>query len=197
MKIGGFNGKFLEPGAVPKVPAPQKTVQTPARQAVDAERVRPDASFKIRDSLRQVNQAQPVAKTEVVVEKQIQVDAREAIDEQKLETALKRYIKDYKPDPTVAIALETHRPEINGEDIVLRVDNQLQLDKLEAMKMHLRNILMKTLNNGHLSISFKMFDQQTTKEEKKLFTSGEKFEHFIKLNPVIADLKNVFGLELE
>ena len=36
-----------------------------------------------------------------------------------------------------------------------------------------------------------------TTEEKKLFTAGEKFRHFIELNPVVADLKSIFGLELD
>ena len=123
---------------------------------------------------------------------QFKVEARDVIDEGKVVAALERYIQDHRPEPTVAIALKTHRPEIDGENIVLAVDNQLQQDKLEALKMHLRNVLMKLLNNG-----FKLFDDQNSTEEKKLFTAGEKFQHFIELNPVVADLKSIFGLELD
>mgnify|MGYP000018577436 FL=1 len=119
------------------------------------------------------------------------------IDERKVVAALERYIQDHRPEPTVAIALKTHRPEIDGENIVLAVDNQLQQDKLEALKMHLRNVLMKLLNNGFITLSFKLFDDQNSTEEKKLFTAGEKFRHFIELNPVVADLKSIFGLELD
>ena len=119
------------------------------------------------------------------------------IDERKVVAALERYIQDHCPEPTVAIALKTHRPEIDGENIVLAVDNQLQQDKLEALKMHLRNVLMKLLNNGFITLSFKLFDDQNSTEEKKLFTAGEKFRHFIELNPVVADLKSIFGLELD
>ena len=78
---------------------------------------------------------------------QFKVEARDVIDERKVVAALERYIQDHRPEPTVAIALKTHRPEIDGENIVLAVDNQLQQDKLEALKMHLRNVLMKLLNN--------------------------------------------------
>ncbi len=56
---------------------------------------------------------------------------------------------------------------------------------------------MKNLKNGYVTFEFKLFDSNTTQEEKKLFTASEKFEHFMKLNPVVADLKNIFGLELE
>ena len=136
---------------------------------------------------------------------QFKVEARDVIDERKVVAALERYIQDHRPEPTVAIALKTHRPEIDGENIVLAVDNQLQQDKLEALKMHLRNVLMKLLNNGFITLSFKLFDDQNSTEEKKLFTAGEKFRH-IKielvfqnrlLNPVVSDLKSIFGLELD
>lgn len=159
--------------------------------------MRPDSSFKIKDSLKKISQVQPSVKAQVVAETKVRVEGREAIDEKRVMAALEKYICDYQTEPTVTIALKTHRPDIQVENITIAVDNQLQMDKLEAMKMHLQNALMRTLNNGHIVLGFKIFDSQTTKEEKKLFTSGEKFEHFVKLNPVIADLKSVFGLELE
>ena len=61
----------------------------------------------------------------------------------------------------------------------------------------MQNAFMKDLNNGFLSVAFKLFDVQTTNEEKKLFTASEKFDHFLDLNPVVGDLKKIFGLELE
>lgn len=168
-----------------------------AKNLVDQGRIRPDSSFKIKDSLRQVSQSQPVGKIQSVVENQIYVEAREAIHGPGVVAALEKYIIDHRPDPTVAIALKTHRPLIEGEKIVLSADNQLQMDKLEALKMHLQNALMKSLNNGFIILDFQLFDHQTTNEEKKFFTGSEKFEHFLQLNPVVADLKNIFGLEIE
>lgn len=169
----------------------------PLRRIPESDRHRPDASFKIKDSLRQISQTQPVVKVQKTEEQQLKVEAREAIDEGKVVAALERYIQDYRPEPTVSIALKTHRPEIDGENIILAVDNQLQQDKLEALKMHLRNMLTRLLNNGFITLSFKLFDDRNSTEEKKLFTAGEKFQHFIKLNPVVADLKSIFGLELD
>lgn len=175
-------------------PSAQSTVtQRPA----DTSRVRPDSSFKIKDSLRQVSQAQPTVKIKSVVEQQVQVEAREAINEGKVMAALEKYITEQRPEPTVSIALKTHHPIIEGEKIAILVDNQLQMEKLETLKVHLLNGLIRTLNNGFISLEFKFFDNKTTKEEKKLFTASEKFEHFVKLNPVVADLKNVFGLEID
>lgn len=72
-------------------------------------RHRPDASFKIKDSLRQISQTQPVVKVQKTEVQQFKVEARDVIDEGKVVAALERYIQDHRPEPTVAIALKTHR----------------------------------------------------------------------------------------
>ena len=104
---------------------------------------------------------------------QFKVEARDVIDERKVVAALERYIQDHRPEPTVAIALKTHRPEIDGENIVLAVDNQLQQDKLEALKMHLRNVLMKLLNNGFITLSFK-YSTIRIRQKKKNYSLPDK-----------------------
>lgn len=158
---------------------------------------KPDASFRIKDSFQKIARTEPVIhKRDEVVRKE-QVVAREAFGEENVVTALEDYIGTHEAEPTVAIALKTHRPEVKGEAIIIYVDNQLQMEKLEALKQYLHNALMKKLNNGYLALSFKMFENNSPREEKKLFTSSEKFEHFVKLNPVVVDLKNIFGLEIE
>lgn len=111
--------------------------------------------------------------------------------------ALEKYAAEHNPEQEVNFALRNHRPLIEGEKVVLLVDHQLQMDKLKTIKKHLLNGLMKNLNNGYITLEFRLFDTNSTHEEKRFFTSGEKFEHFVKLNPVVAELKNVFGLELE
>lgn len=196
MKITGFVGKYKEPGEENESRSSKgSAVSSPTPESG---KVRPDASFKIKDSLRQVSQAQPVVKIHTVAEKQIErITAHEEIRMEKVAEAIEKYIAEHRPEPTVAIALRTHRPEVEQDCITIAVDNQLQLEKMETLKVHLQNAFMKSLNNGFLTLTFKMFDVQTAKEEKKLFTAGEKFEHFLKLNPVVGELKKVFGLELD
>lgn len=194
LKIAGFNGKFREPEAEPESVVENVPV---VKRPADVNRPRPDSSFKIKDSFRQESQVQPVVKVQPVIHQQEKLDTRESFDEAKVVAALEKYITEHTPEQTVSIALKTHRPVIEGEKIVLLVDNQIQLEKVEAIRMHLQNMLMKNLKNGYVTFEFKLFDSNTTQEEKKLFTASEKFEHFMKLNPVVADLKNIFGLELE
>ena len=142
LKIEGFAGKF-QTAANASEGGQAVATPKPVRHFAENDRHRPDASFKIKDSLRQISQTQPVVKVQKTEVQQFKVEARDVIDERKVVAALERYIQDHRPEPTVAIALKTHRPEIDGENIVLAVDNQLQQDKLEALKMHLRNVLMK------------------------------------------------------
>lgn len=131
------------------------------------------------------------------MERQEKVETRNPFDEAMVVAALEKYAAEHNPEQEVNFALRNHRPLIEGEKVVLLVDHQLQMDKLKTIKKHLLNGLMKNLNNGYIALEFRLFDTNSTHEEKRFFTSGEKFEHFVKLNPVVAELKNVFGLELE
>lgn len=197
LKIIGFHGKFGESSTTSETVSNSATSKPGTKKTIDTSRQRPDSSFKIKDSLRQVSQSQPVTVVKPLVEQQAKVEAREPLDETKVISALERYVAEHRPEPTVAIALKTHKPLVEQEKITILVDNQLQLDKLEAMKMHFQQSLMKSLNNGYVACEFKLFDSGIAKEEKKLFTASEKFEHFVSINPVVADLKNIFGLEID
>lgn len=158
---------------------------------------RPENSFRIKDSLKKIAQAEPVVKAEQMEEKREQITLREPFNQQMVVSALENYVAKYTPEPIISIAFRSHQPDVKGEAVIVLVDNQLQIDKLEAIKIQIQNFLMRELKNGSLSLAFHFFDNKNNKEEKKLFTSGEKFEHFLKLNPVVADLKVIFGLELE
>lgn len=190
LKIEGFEGKLGNPVvAAPKVEkAAEKTVvQTSAR---------PSTSFKIKEALSALNEQKPaeVKEQEAKYEK---IKSHDAIDEQKVRDAIRHYVENCHPDPIVAVALESHQPIVSGDQIRIFVDNQIQMEKLHAIQMHFSHVLMKTLNNGFLSFDFQLFDSNKTTEVKKLYTAEEKFNRFVEINPVVAELKKIFGLELE
>lgn len=158
---------------------------------------RPENSFRIKDSLKNIAQVEPSLKAGQIEEKREQITSREPFNQQSVIAALEKYAAKYTPDPTISTALKSHQPHAKDEVVTILADNQLQIDKLESIKIQIQNFLMRELKNGSLSVAFNLFDNKNNKEEKKLFTSGEKFEHFLKLNPAVADLKVIFGLELE
>lgn len=169
-----------------------------AGQAGAANFVRPEGSFRIKDSLKTISQTDPVRKAEEVVIKREQIASREAFGQPEVVGALESYVASHKPEPIISVALRAHKPDVQGEKIVVLADNQLQIDKLENIKFQIQNFLMRSLKNGSITLSFQIFDDKTHKDEvKKLYTASEKFEHFLKLNPVVADLKVIFGLELD
>lgn len=221
LKIDHFNGKYREPGtpavsaaagnsgtgAVPVAPVSNPASGTASRvaassknagQAGAANFVRPEGSFRIKDSLKTITQTDPVRKAEEVVVKREQIASREAFGQPEVVAALESYVAAHKPEPIISVALRAHKPDVQGEKIVVLADNQLQIDKLENIKFQIQNFLMRSLKNGFITLSFQIFDDQTHQDEvKKLYTASEKFEHFLKLNPVVADLKVIFGLELD
>lgn len=167
-------------------------------QATASNFARPEGSFRIKDSLKKITQAEPARKAEEAVIRQEQVNSREAFGQPEVVRTLEAYVATHKPEPIISVALRAHKPDVEGEKIVVLADNQLQIDKLESIKFQIQNFLMRTLKNGFITLSFQIFDDNThTSEVKKLYTASEKFDHFLKLNPVVADLKVIFGLELD
>lgn len=220
LKIDHFNGKYREPGTVADpvvagisgggtspVPVSNPTSNAAPHAAASPGKngqvnpvnfVRPEESFRIKDSLKKIAQTEPLRKAEEVTVKREQVNSREAFGVEDVVRVLEAYVAAHKPEPIISVALRAHKPDVKGENVVVIADNQLQIDKLENIRLQMQNFLMRSLKNGSIVLSFQIFDDKTHKDEvKKLYTASEKFEHFLGLNPVVADLKVIFGLELE
>ena len=156
----------------------------------------PVSSFKIRSSFKEINKTLNETLDQVSSEtKDDEVLFSEIFDIKKIKQAINHYIQHTKVDATISTALISHEILLNGTNIKILVDNNLQLSKLEALHSHLRASLAKLLNNNTIELEFGIFKSEESSEEKKLFTSSEKLEHFIKLNPAVAELTKIFELE--
>ena len=202
--MDGFSGKFNEQtsksavteskGTAGLKPDSKSTGTRPEAPVVG----RPAASFNIQSAISQIRKDTP--QLEHIIEKhkeEEKISAHTPVTLQKIETAIDHYIKDNNLDKMISIALKTHKPIVEGDKIVLMIDNQLQIEKLQEMHHQFYMFMCRNLENGFLTINYQLFNPQTTQEEKKLFTSAEKFEHFVELNPVVAELKKIFALEIE
>lgn len=118
-------------------------------------------------------------------------------DCENVHNVLTSYIQQHKLETAVTIALQAHLPEVVQHNIFLFVDNNLQLEKLNHLAGHLGNYIKRSLNNKLITLHFKIFDSAVNKEEKRYFTSSEKFVHFVELNPVVEELQKLFALEIE
>lgn len=194
LKIEGFEGKFqVAGGAVRKEEQPTApSVKAPLREEAN----KPSSSFKLKEAFASSAQIGKEKKN-TVAEQRVTLEARDSFDVEKIERAYDDYIRAHNPERTVIIALKAHKPLIRGEEICIEVDNQLQRESLESERMKLQNALVKSLNNGSISLSLAFFDNKNSKEEKKLITVQDKFEHFVRLNPVFGEMCEVFSLQIE
>lgn len=194
MKIEGFDGKYrsADTGAEKeKQPAPPAV-----KNNLPEEKPKPSASFKLKEAFAASSQAYN-EKKDAVSEQRIQLDARDAFDVAQVEKAYDDYIRVHKPETTVVVALKAHKPVVRGEEICIEIDNQLQREHLDALKINLQNALMKSLNNGFISLNLKFFEDKDSREEKKLITAQDKLEHFVQQNPVVGRMCEMFGLQIE
>lgn len=159
--------------------------------------MKPSASFKLKEALAESMQSDKTVVTEIVAEQKLNVSARDAFSVQQVSGVLDNYMAEYQSERMIEIALKAHKPNVIGEEILLEVDNKLQMEWLEAIRGGLHNYLKKSLNNGTIDLTFKLFENTEGKEEKKLFTSSDKLTYFCEQNPAVAELRKIFGLELE
>ena len=160
----------------------------------------PNSSFNLRNSFKQVssiNHAKEIVSVENVSAEKTEVEFNEEFDVAKFQRAIAHYLSYVNLETSVATALKTHLPIVKDANVKIFVDNTIQLGKLEELKMHIQKSMSQILKNKNVRIDFELFKIEESNEEKKLFTGSEKMEHFIKLNPVVAELKSVFGLELK
>ncbi len=193
LKIEGFDGKFQVTGEE-REKQPETT--TPVKKILPEEKTKPSASFKLKEAFAASSQDYN-GKQDVVAEQRIKLDARDTFDAGQVEKAYDDYIRVHKPETTVVVALKAHKPVIRGEEICIEIDNRLQQERLEALRINLQNALMRSLNNGFISLSLKFFDDKNNKEEKKLITAQDKLEHFVQQNPVVGKMCEMFGLQIE
>ena len=193
LKIEGFDGKFQVTGEE-REKQPETT--TPVKKILPEEKTKPSASFKLKEAFAASSQDYN-GKKYVVAEQRIKLVAGYTFDAGPVEKAYDDYLRVNKPETTVVVALKAHKPVIRGEEICIEIDNQLQQERLEALKINLQNALMRSLNNGFISLSLKFFDDKNNKEEKKLITAQDKLEHFVQQNPVVGKMCEMFGLQIE
>lgn len=175
-----------------------QTVKQPTAVATpEEEKIKPTASFKLKQALQDTVNYKQSSKEETDVPEQNQALGSDTYTIEDIEKALSAYIGTNESDTMTQVALQAHKPEMKEDEVIISIDNALQLEKLESIKLNLHNSLLKRLNNGKITLSFAFFDNSTGKEKKKFFTSSEKLEHFMTVNPAVAELKSLFGLELE
>ncbi|CAA9303336.1 MAG: DNA polymerase III subunits gamma and tau [uncultured Cytophagales bacterium] len=84
--------------------------------------------------------------------------------------------------------------QADGHTLHLTLDNQIQMDSLNAMRMDLLEFLRRTLNNRHIQVKAEL---GAVEIRKSIYTNQEKFKYLSQKHPVLSDLRTQLGLEIE
>ena len=83
----------------------------------------------------------------------------------------------------------------NGFVLELSLNNKVQEEVFEEEKSNILGFLKKSLINN--SIQFNIIIKELEKQEIKAYTPEEKFKEMVEKNPILLEMKDQFGLELD
>ncbi len=83
---------------------------------------------------------------------------------------------------------------VDGHTLHLTLDNQIQMDSLNGMRMDLLEFLRRGLNNRNIQVKAEL---GAVEIRKSIYTNLEKFKYLSQKHPVLSDLRTQLGLEIE
>ena len=81
-----------------------------------------------------------------------------------------------------------------GHKVDIHLASQLEVSFLEKLEIDLIQYLRSELENDHITLERKVIQEEET---RKLYTSKDIFEHMVKENPALKDLKDRLGLDFD
>ena len=90
--------------------------------------------------------------------------------------------------------LSSRKPSVIEENqLLLKLDNQVQLMELNELKADLLGFIREDLNNFAIQMKLVIEEQE---QSAQLYTDTEKVKAMIQKNPVLADLMKKFNLDV-
>ena len=84
--------------------------------------------------------------------------------------------------------------ELQKDTILVKLDNQMQQSQLGEFKFELLEFLRKSLANSHIQLQAEVVVQD---RKRMVYTNREKFEYLAEKHPVLHELKNELGLDMD
>ncbi len=179
------SSKEVQPDAKPQNPEPQQPAPTAGEVAASGKPKETPSIFN-RKKQKEVDEEEQAS----IMEKR----AKE-FSEEELQAAWKQFGVE-KKDAGDTDKLILNRSVSKGEahKVIIHLASQLEVSFLEKLEVELIQFLRSTLENDHITL-----DRSITQEEesKKLYTSKDIFEHMVKENPSLKDLKDRLGLDFD
>ena len=117
--------------------------------------------------------------------------------QQQLQTVWDNYTQQVKQKRKESLyaTLTGNKPELRDDFLIqLTIDNKVQEEVIRKDKTSLMQFLKKELKNDDIHLETVIIN---TPENKKLYTSMEKYQHLVAKNPNLQKLKQQLDLEID
>ncbi|MFN3849502.1 MAG: DNA polymerase III subunit gamma/tau [Spirosomataceae bacterium] len=192
VQSSSVQGSKVEEAPKPYSPVPQSTVQQPENRVIRPESpIR--ASSRLKSTIDIELPAAPLKKgiEQVVENKQVTVAGNREFTRQELESAWLEFAES-RDNANEQVTLKRSF-QLNGTNIHLVLDNQIQQDLFVELKQDLAVFLRQKLQNASIQVTAEIAAHEV---ERRPYSAQEKFEYLAKKNPALWDLKEKLGLDL-
>lgn len=119
-----------------------------------------------------------------------------AFTEEEFLLAWNNYIAQLKETgkSSFASTMEVGAPTIEGENVIVEIENTVQENELNTEKTALLGYLRSTLNNYSIQLKYNKVE---VKEQTNYYTNRDRFNRLAELNPTLLAFKKRFNLETD
>jgi len=175
-------------------PSLEKSAPTPERPKIIMPKPSLLAGSSIIPSLNDIGVT--VKKTEKEEPDYISGDSEERFNEDTLLDFWKQYAEQIKTAGKINLftLMTSNAPSLLPDhQIQLIIENKTQQNLLSIEKIDLLNFLRVRLKNFKVDIITK---QAELNDKKRLYTSNEKYQHMVEINPKLEELRRRFNLDI-
>ncbi|MBC5775567.1 DNA polymerase III subunit gamma/tau [Pontibacter sp. KCTC 32443] len=117
------------------------------------------------------------------------------VDQAKLKTAWHAILRRKKEENMMEYTLLNRQYHVNDQnEITMHLDNHVMMDQFSALRPAILAELRQQLGNRSINLKAEVVEVQ---DEKRLYTSQDKFNYLAEKYPVIVDMKQRFGLDTD
>ncbi len=97
----------------------------------------------------------------------------------------------------IAITMDHSEITILENNLIeIKLDSPIELNLIKDMMNEIRAFISEAVENNQFELSFRV-DANKTERTKRPYTAQEKYKKMEEINPLIRELKNTLGLELD
>lgn len=102
-----------------------------------------------------------------------------------------------KDHQRIAITMDHAEVSILENNLIeIKLDSSIELNLMKDMLTEIRSFIAEAVENNQFELSFKV-DTEKNERTKRPYTTQEKYKKMEEKNPLIREIKNTLGLELD